>query len=250
MITRTLEALNPFEEQIIQVCCQEEIHHHIIPSLEQMHSLTLGTLDELIEYISLLEKLIKSAATLQRLLHIKEEVHTTLLNKEIKTLKLQNTVDLQFKKFVALYLQNQGKVTPLLVSPESLFGPIAEIDYLNQIITKAAAGMQYLKTKEYLLPMLGLTHYTFNLQWLHFLKNMTENSNDQQSEILYEQYSAKDISADEFASISTAVAFRLFLAFDFFNKNLIASNETTNLDFAVDNQTLLLQVIHKIRHKN
>src|SRR6185295_4145971 len=146
MITRNREVMNPFEKEIILICYHEEVYHQFIPSLQKLSELSIVSADNFIEYIHLLEKLIKSAAILQTLLSSQENCHIILANKEIKTTQFTSVFDEQFKKFIVVYLQNQGNLSELLASSESLFKPTIEIKTLEEFLKKAKHSVDFLKT--------------------------------------------------------------------------------------------------------
>jgi hypothetical protein len=221
MITRNKEVNSTDEMKVITICCEEAIEQQIIPELSLIYTIKINRYEDFLKYICLIESIVKSAAIVQNLRHIHNNLQldraSNELTQEINLLKQNQNIITKYNNIFELYYHDQPRINTFLTTSESLFSHRTYVADLQYIVSLAHKGMSYTTNiAQYELPA---TYYCytkkFNNQFSGFLQNIINDTYDKDNKKLYTKYNAMPISIEAFSSVITTLAFRLQLAVNF-----------------------------------
>jgi hypothetical protein len=221
MITRNKDVNSSNEMKTITICCEEVIEQQIIPELSLIYSIKINDYADFLKYIYLIESVIKSAAIVQQLRHIQNNLQidapSIILTEEINALRQHQNFSTKYNNLFELYYHDQQKINDFLTTSNSLYSHHTYVIDLQYIIGLAHKGMQYTTdVAQYKLPA---TYYCytkkFNTQLSEFLQIIISDMFDEHNKKLYKKYNSLPISEEAFSSVITTIAFRLQLAVNF-----------------------------------
>jgi hypothetical protein len=223
-------------EQAIAISCHDEIEQRVLQCLNAIYTLTtIHTQDDFIEYIKLIEHIVKSSATLSQF---------RILNAALQPHEIENNNDT-----LVFFLSNDDNINRLLSHNESIFTSYTDIQSLEDVIEMASNGLEYIKQEHFLELQVHPSCYIkhFNRHLNVFLDDVIEYKCDQYCDSFYEQYPYEKMNEAALSSKAIALAFRLkkvlqFIDYIVSEKSLIEENKNImiNLPNILDQYFLFL----------